>query len=451
MEIRVKEIEIELDAFDIYSIYREQKNLAFLDSNGDFKQLGKYSFIGLNPFLVFKGRLKQCYINDVLVEGDAFEKLRELIEKYKAENTTDLPMIGGCIGYFSYDYGLGLEGISTHALEDVELAHFCFIFYDNLLIFDHENKKKYLSACGILSEAKESLEKIEGEIKNQGKVEDTRIKATTRVECSSNFTKEGYMEAVEKMRDYICSGDMYIANMTQRFTATTHKDAYEIYKDLRKINPAPFSALMRLEDIDIISSSPERFLKIYQGVVETRPIKGTRPRGKTPKEDAELKNQLLHSEKDKSELLMIVDLERNDLSKVCKPHHVKVTELFQLEEYASVFHLVATIRGELKEDVDALDCFKACFPGGSITGAPKIRAMEIIDELEGLKRGLYTGCLGYFSFDGNGDFNIMIRSILKKENQVYFGAGGGITWESCAAEEYQETLDKAKALMAVIG
>jgi len=219
---------------------------------------------------------------------------------------------------------------------------------------------------------------------------------------------------------------------------------------LRRINPAAFSVLMKLDGFDIISSSPERFLKIEQGAVETRPIKGTRPRGQTEEEDMLNRLALLNSEKDRAELLMIVDLERNDLSKVCKPHSIKVTQLYKLEEYSTVFHLVSIIKGQLKDKVDAVSCLQACFPGGSITGTPKIRAMEIIDELEGLKRSIYTGCIGYFSFDGNADFNIVIRTIIKQDDQVYFGVGGGITWDSDEDAEYQETLDKAKALMRVI-
>jgi para-aminobenzoate synthetase component 1 len=223
-----------------------------------------------------------------------------------------------------------------------------------------------------------------------------------------------------------------------------------VYKDLRHINPAPFAAFMNIEDFSIVSSSPERFLEIKNNIVQTRPIKGTRSRGKNKEEDLINRQELIDSEKDKSELLMIVDLERNDLSKVCKPYSVKVTELFKLEEYSTVFHLVSTVVGELKDKYTAVDCIKACFPGGSITGAPKVRSMEVIEELEPTRRSIYTGCIGYLGFDGNADLNIVIRTILIKEGQAYLGVGGGITWESEKEAEYQETLDKAKALMRVL-
>ena len=238
--------------------------------------------------------------------------------------------------------------------------------------------------------------------------------------------------------------------MTRRIWCENTSPSFEIYEKLRSINKAPFSAYMNFEDFQVISSSPERFLSVVEGKVHTRPIKGTRPRGKNPKEDKENKEALINSEKDKSELLMIVDLERNDLSKVCTPHSVKVTELFKIEEYATVFHLVSTVEGRLKDGASSIKCIKECFPGGSITGAPKIRAMEIIEELEGLKRNLYTGSIGYFDIRGNCDFNIVIRTIIKKDNRAYFGVGGGITWDSNPEDEWFETIDKAKALMKVL-
>jgi para-aminobenzoate synthetase component 1 len=238
--------------------------------------------------------------------------------------------------------------------------------------------------------------------------------------------------------------------MTRRIWCDNNEDSFKIYEKLRNCNKAPFSAYMNFKDFQIISSSPERFLSIIDGLVQTRPIKGTRPRGKNQEEDKKNRNELLNSEKDKSELLMIVDLERNDLSKVCKPNSVSVTELFKIEEYQTVFHLVANIEGKLKEGVSSVKCIKECFPGGSITGAPKIRAMEIIEELEKLKRNIYTGSIGYFDLRGNSDFNIVIRTIVKKDNKAYLGVGGGITWESIENDEWFETIDKAKALMGVL-
>ena len=230
----------------------------------------------------------------------------------------------------------------------------------------------------------------------------------------------------------------------------SNEDSFKIYSKLRQINRAPFSAFLNLDDFEIISSSPERFLNVIDKIVTTRPIKGTRPRGKDKVEDEKNKLELLNSEKDKAELLMVVDLERNDLSKVCEKNTVKVTELFTLETYATVFHLVSEITGKLKEDITSIKCMRECFPGGSITGTPKIRSMEVIEEVEGVRRNIYTGSIGYFDFRGNSDFNIIIRTILKKDNKAYFGVGGGITIESEERAEYEESLDKAKALMRVL-
>jgi para-aminobenzoate synthetase component I len=449
MSVLLQEIKTTLDAFTVYSIFKDEVNVAFLDSGCDHKTLGRYSFIGVNPFIVLYGRNGQYKINGVTRQGDVFQLLQTLLARYKTINETEIPFTGGCIGYLAYDLGLNLNGVSMTATDDLMLPHYYFNFYDNLIIFDHACGRQYISACGVLTDHRSSISRIEELIAKQNKLKDQAvIKTDARLE--SSFTKEEYLEAVRKVKSYIRNGDIYIANLTQRFYARTKKDAYTIYRDLRTINPAPFAAFLRLENFDVISSSPERFIRITQQKVETRPIKGTRPRGRNAGEDEFFKNELFNSEKDKAELLMIVDLERNDLSKVCKPYSVKVTDLFKLEQYSTVFHLVSTIVGTLREETDSIQCLQTCFPGGSISGAPKIKAMEIIDELEPLSRSLYTGCIGYFSLDGNADFNIVIRTLIKQGEKVYFGVGGGITWDSKEEDEYQETLVKSKALIEVI-
>ena len=252
------------------------------------------------------------------------------------------------------------------------------------------------------------------------------------------------------MISYIIEGDIYIANMTQQLTVDSQKEPYEVYRYLRTHNPAPFGGFFQCGDFQVVSASPERFMQVKDGQIETRPIKGTRKRGETPREDASLKEELKNSAKDRSELLMIVDLERNDLNNVCQSGSVQVTEHFAVETYATVFHLVTTIVGKLKEGLGAADSIPAAFPGGSITGAPKIRAMEIIDELEHDRRNLYTGSMGYFSFDGNCDLNIVIRTAIHKDNRYYLGVGGGITCESDLEFEYEETLQKARAVLEAL-
>lgn len=441
----IKEINTSLDAFSIYSLFKEKRNIIFLDSAIGKDRLGKYSFIGLNPFITFKFKNNKCILNDREYFGDAFEELNAVVKKYEVINDTDIPFVAGGMGYFSYDLGRSIENIPSVSKEDVDIPDCYFNFYDNVIIVDHVNEKTYISALGILQDKEKSIKSIEGRI-SLGEEVTYPVKTNTSLKFSSNFTKDQYINSVKKVIDYIKEGHIYITNLTQRFHCNINKDSYEVYKTLRRINPAPFASYLKLDEFDILSSSPERFLKISNNVVETRPIKGTRPRGKDEEENLKNRKELLNSEKDKSELLMIVDLERNDLSKVCRPNSVKVTELFKLEEYSTVYHLVSTVIGELKDKATGIDCFKACFPGGSITGAPKIRSMEIIDEIEGVKRNIYTGAIGYIGFDNNLDFNIVIRTILMKDNKAYLGVGGGITYESNPEDEYQETLDKAKAL-----
>ncbi|MEK6266342.1 MAG: aminodeoxychorismate synthase component I [Clostridium sp.] len=449
MKLLIEKIQTKLDGFDIFSLFKEDLNTIILDSARDAEILGRYSFIGLNCFLTFKSKNGTCYKGEEVYAGDTFEELNKILEEYPIENNTGIPFVSGGIGYFSYDLSREVEELPNIAMEDIDIPHCYYNFYDNVIIVDNLKNNVYISALGILKPQRQSIYEIEQRIQKGSKIVYDKVGNITN-KFTSNFEKSKYINTISKVRAYIKSGDIYITNLTQRFTCSISKSAYKICKDLRHINPAPFAAFMNIEDFSIICSSPERFLRIKDRMVETRPIKGTMPRGLNEEDDIKNKNILINSEKDKAELLMVVDLERNDLSKVCKPGSVKVTELFKLEEYSTVFHLVSTIIGELKEVVSPLDCIKACFPGGSITGTPKIRSLEIIEELEPVRRNIYTGALGYLGFEGNVDLNIIIRTILKKDNTAYFGVGGGITWDSNEKLEYDETIDKARALMRVL-
>ena len=436
-----------LNVFEIYNLFKYKSNTILLDSSKEDKKLSKYSFIGINPFLKFEVKNETTYINGNIIEGDAFNILENLINEYKNDIEDTIPFLSGAIGYISYDTGRLLESLPNTATEDFSIPDMRFIFYKNIIIFDLINNKKYITD---LDGDIENIHNILKVIDNGEKIADEIVYEKSENIFYSNFVKEDYKKAVAKLKDYIVSGDVYIANMTQRFWCYNDDESFNIYKKLRSINKAPFSAYLNFDDFQIISSSPERFVQVINNKAYTRPIKGTRPRGNNKKEDEVNKLELINSEKDKAELLMVVDLERNDFSKVCKPHTVKVTENFKLEEYATVFHLVSTVEGELKNNVSSVRCIKECFPGGSITGTPKIRAMEIIEELEKVKRNIYTGSIGYFDFRGNCDFNIVIRTIVKKDNKAYFGVGGGITYDSIEEDEYNETLDKARALMRVL-
>lgn len=449
MDITIKEITTQRTAFELYSAF-EGEDIIFLDSAKDPDRLGRYSIIGLSPFKKVtcdKGIVRE---DGRIREGTPFKVLNELLRRYKVKNDTGLPFIGGALGYFGYDQVRTMEDLPTLNQEEAfNLPMAYFVFYDNGLIIDHHKGRVYITELRRNKAQKSRLSAIEARIEASKAQKVGPLKEMDGT-CHSSFDRGSYMATVEAMRQYIRMGDIYIANMTHRFLGTTDREALDIYKVLRHINPAPFGAYMPLEGFQVLSSSPERFLKIRHGKVETRPIKGTVPRGRDGAEDMANIRRLEESEKDKAELLMVVDLERNDLSRVCRPYTVKVTELFAIESYATVHHLVSTIEGRLKEGKSAVDCMEACFPGGSITGTPKIRAMEIIETLERSRRGLYTGCIGYFGYDGGADFNIVIRTIIKKGRQVSIGVGGGITWGSDPAAEYEETLDKGAALFRAL-
>lgn len=458
LNFKIKEIKTNVSSLNIYEVFSHKKETIFLDSSKEESKFSKYSFIGINPFIKFTAYKNDIAILDYknktkkFIKGDPFLELEKLILKYKVNYPSKIPLVSGALGYFSYDIGRVVENILDTAINDVKVPDAYFLFYDNIIIFDLEEKRTYVTSLGVLDSESESIEKIESLIKEKAKTEQKyfNVDIESKNIFYSNFEKSTYIDGVKKVKDYILSGDVYITNFTQRMWCYSNEDAFRIYSKLRQINKAPFSAFLNLDDFEIISSSPERFLNTVDKIVTTRPIKGTRPRGKDKVEDEKNKLELLNSEKDKAELLMVVDLERNDLSKVCEKNTVKVTELFTLESYATVFHLVSEVTGKLKENITSIKCMRECFPGGSITGTPKIRSMEVIEEIEGIRRNIYTGSIGYFDFRGNCDFNIIIRTILKKGNKAYFGVGGGITIESEEVAEYEESLDKAKALMRVL-
>lgn len=435
---------------EIFQILGEERDSVFLDSSL-VNDLGRYSIIGRNPYLKLLKDGDSFFINNIEETEITFEEyLRKYLQNHKDENQTDLPLVSGAVGYFSYEYGRKLMEVASGEKDIVSIPDAVLIFYDLYIIEDCKEKRTFLIANGTETPAEELLQKTEEKIQagDQKKLSYINDKDTSfDIEVFPNFKKEEYKKAVDDMIHYIIEGDIYIANMTQQMTVKSEKQPKDVFLDLRKNNPSPFGGYLDYEDFQIVCASPERFLRMKKGHVETRPIKGTRKRGDTPEEDLLMRKELENSDKDKSELLMIVDLERNDLNRVCKPGSVKVTELFTVEEYATVFHLVSNIEGELEEGKNFADLLEATFPGGSITGAPKYRAMEIIDELEHGRRNLYTGSIGYLTLDGDCDFNIVIRTALHKEGRYHLGVGGGITAESELEFEYEETLQKAKAVL----
>lgn len=443
----IKEMKPARGAAELYTYFAGTDDSVFLDSSL-VNKLGRYSVIGAVPYLKFVKEGNGFYINGEKETTCSFETyLKTYLAEHKDKNNTELPIISGAIGYFSYEYGRKLMEVDSVKEDLVSIPDAVLVFYDFYIIEDRQEQRTYLIANGITGEAAKLMDEMETRINGKPVYMQKESDTEYPIEVQPNFAKDEYKQAVDRMIRYIIEGDIYIVNMTQQLTVKSDKVPLDVFYDLRENNPSPFGGYFDYGEFQIVCASPERFLKMQKGHVNTRPIKGTRKRGETPEEDMLMRTELEKSEKDKSELLMIVDLERNDLNRVCNPGSVKVTELFTVEEYATVFHLVSDIEGDLEESKNIMDLLEAAFPGGSITGAPKYRAMEIIDEMENNKRNLYTGSIGYLTLDGDCDFNIVIRTALHKDGKYYLGVGGGITAESDLEFEYEETLQKAKAVL----
>jgi len=463
----IEEIHTPLTAPEIFELLHSELNSFSLDSGMDPHRLGRYSFMGTDPFLVMTSRGNQVTLirqgKQENKEGNPFDFLGKLLETYRLDSpTSPIPFWGGAVGYLSYDLCHFIERLPTTAIDDLKLPESYFGFYDTVVAFNNLENKTYIASTGFpeldeskrLKRARLRLDEMKSRLSSPSlhtpEADSENANKTTEAVLKSNFTPEDYMEAVNRVREYIAAGDVFQVNLSQRFKTDLTVTPYELYRRLRQINPAPFASYLNFDGVTIISASPERFLHVDGDWVETRPIKGTRPRGKTPAEDAMLAQELLDSIKDRAENVMIVDLERNDLGRVCQYGTVKVTELAILETFPTVFHLTSTVIGKLRPDKNRIDLLKASFPGGSITGAPKVRAMEIIDELEPTRRSVYTGAIGYLGFGRNLDLNIVIRTFIIKGKKAYFQVGGGIIYDSDAEAEYQETLDKAKALIQAL-
>ena len=452
--VKMKKLEPFCPAAELFALFYKEEDAVFLDSSLK-NEKGRFSIIGRKPYLKLVNG--DTFTANGQIMEESFESyVKRYLKAHREENHTGLPILSGAVGYFSYEYGRKKEKVEAKDKEELAIPDCILNFYDEFIVEDIHKEEVWLICNGNLEDAGRQLFKLESDIRTGISKGNLRIftpepvQAEIKAQVSPNFGKEEYKKAIDRMIRYIIEGDIYVANLTQHLRIKSPKAPYAVFEKLRKTNPSPFGGYFNYGDFQIISASPERFLRMEQGWVETRPIKGTRKRGSTPNEDLLLKQELAESEKDKSELLMIVDLERNDLNRVCEPGSVRVTELFTVETYATVFHLVSNIVGKLRDGLTVMDLMEAAFPGGSITGAPKLRAMEIIDELEHGRRNLYTGSLGYLTLDGNCDFNIVIRTLVYKEGTWFLGVGGGITYESDLEFEYEETCQKAYALLEAL-
>ena len=451
--MHVRELPGFIDPYVVLQSLRGQEHPFLLESRLLNYGLGRYSFLGANPFLVLSAK------GDVITresrgiirteKGCPLRALDQLLREYPQENPTSLPFGGGAIGYLGYELKKHIETLPESVEDDLAFPDLWFGLYEGALVFDHIEQKVCATTYAIHNPAEETLDTLTDWYSNASSG-DKEIATPVPADLECTLSEESYTQAVQRTLNYIVNGDIYQANISTRFSANLAQDPLNTYGLLRELNQAPFAAYLDLGDRHILSSSPERFLKIDGNRLEMRPIKGTAPRGATQEADNANREKLLASTKDQAELLMIVDLIRNDLGRVSQTGSVRVKGIYDLETYATVHHLTATVEGIKREDASLEDVLKATFPGGSITGAPKVRSMEIIDELEPVCRGVYTGAIGYFGFDGRADLNIAIRTIVTNQDRAYFHVGSGIVADSSPHAEYQESLTKGKALLQTL-
>ncbi len=431
-----------------------------LDSCG----LSRYSFAGANPFVLIKAQNNKVEVTKGSVHrittDDIFSVINTTLNEFKVTETNlksapvkHIPFQGGAVGYLGYELKNQLEQLPKKHDAEINIPDAILGLYDTIFAYDHKINKGYVFASGLPEKdnrmkkllAKKRMKQFLGIINQPSRP--LLAKGGREGFIKSNFTKDGYMNAIKRVQRYIASGDIYQANISQRLAVGFHEDPLAFYSRLRKINPARFGAFFNYGDFQIMSNSPERLLNVNNGIAETSPIKGTRPRGKNPQTDAAFINELKMSGKELSEHIMIVDLERNDLGKICDYGSIKVRPLQKVYTYATLHHMVSTVKGKIRDNTGRADCIKALFPGGSVTGAPKIRAMEIIDEIEPTPRGIYTGAIGYIDFCGNMDLSMAIRTAVLKDKSLYLNVGGGIVADSNPEAEYEETMLKAKAFL----
>jgi para-aminobenzoate synthetase component 1 len=425
----------------------------YLDSCRERALGGRYDLIACDPLTTLVTRGAETLVADTggatrLTQEDPFQLLERELARVLPSVTDVGPFSGGALGYFAYDLARRLERLPATAAHDIALPEMAIGIYGWAILVDHDERSAQLV---IHPDAPCDEARIVGAWNAQPPLTPAAFGSTFTVSESvqPEVSFEAYARAWHRIKHYIREGDVYQVNLTQRFSAPVQGHPWDAYLRLRNLNPAPYSACFMTPDGAILSSSPERFLRVEGRRIETKPIKGTRPRGATPAEDAALAAELALSLKDRAENVMIVDLLRNDLGRSCVPGSVRVPHLFAVESYKKVHHLVSTVEGTLAPEVSALDALRNCFPGGSITGAPKLRAMEVIEEIEPSRRSVYCGSLGYVSRSGHMDTNIAIRTLVCHRERMYCWAGGGIVMDSDLAAEYAECLAKAAAMLEV--
>ena len=449
-------------------------NYAFLlESVEGGENIARYSFLGSKPSIIFQSKGRQVNI-EYVDKGEKVSKeyedplkaLEELMQNYHPVNIDGLPEFhGGAVGYMSYDMVRFVEELPDENDDELQIPECFFMIAETILIFDHVNhqikvvanaridgdvNKAYADATDKIDELVAKLTTVSEHIPIGNRLQDTESLPEPIPDPQSNFTKPDYENVVLRAKEYIAAGDIIQVVPSQRFSRPVSVDSLDIYRALRVVNPSPYMYYLKCDSFDIVGASPEMMVRVEDGIVQTVPIAGTRPRGKTTEEDQALEKELLNDPKERAEHVMLVDLGRNDLGRVCEYHTVKVTDLMIVERFSHVMHIVSHVVGRLRENLTAFDVIRACLPAGTLSGAPKIRAMEIIDELEPTRRGPYGGTVGYFSFSGSADTAITIRTAVIKDGTAYIQAGGGVVADSVPENEYYETVSKAWAMLTAI-
>jgi anthranilate synthase component 1 len=436
-----------------------------LESVEGGERLARYSFIGWDPFIVVRGKERSVWSERqgevVKEETEGFNKLREISEQFKTVSISELPpFLGGGVGYFAYDLVRQFEKLPSQAVDDLGLDDYQVMYFSTILAFDHLRHRIHI-ITNIFNDRGEGdleakyhdallrIEKIEKRLKVPISLP-SPIPQSAIPEPVSNISESDYYSNVERAKEHIQAGDIFQVVLSQRFAMQIHCDPFDIYRALRFINPSPYMFFLRMDNLHLVGASPEMLVKVRDGRVEYGPIAGTRPRGKTPEEDERLRSELLADEKERAEHIMLVDLGRNDLGRVCNFGSVNVTDLMRIERYSHVMHLVSSVEGELRKDLDCFHALESCLPAGTVSGAPKVRAMEIIEAMEPRRRGVYGGSVGYIDFSGNLDTCIALRTLVIQGDVAYIQAGGGIVADSDPKREREESINKASALIRAV-
>ena len=447
-----------------------------LESVEGREKIARFSFIGTEPSVILKSKGNSIEVNkkkrvEKYFADEPLKEIEKILNNFKAAEIKGLPRFsGGLVGYMGYDMVRFFERLPDKNPDDLQIPDSVFMMADSLVIFDHSTHKVKIVVNAYLvkgdpvpqgyraggrraektyDKAVKKVEEIIKKLNAPEKKKKIKTKAKKH-KIESNFTKKEFEDLVKKAKEYIKAGDIIQVVPSQRFHTKLNCEPFDVYRALRSLNPSPYMYYLNFDDLQIVGSSPELLVRCESGIVETRPIAGTRPRGRSEAEDKKLEKELLADVKERAEHVMLVDLGRNDIGRVCRPGSVRVTDFMFIEKYSHVMHIVSNCRGILSKDKNAFDVLRACFPAGTVSGAPKVRAMEIIDELENTKRSYYAGAVGYFSFSGNMDTCITIRTMLVKGKDAFIQSGGGIVADSIPSKEYQETVNKAKAMIKAI-